>query len=48
MLKSLASASESRGFDVQVFHCGFDPNSLDMLDLDVVDDDREVVERVAI
>jgi energy-coupling factor transporter ATP-binding protein EcfA2 len=31
MLKSLASASESRGFDVQVFHCGFDPNSLDML-----------------
>ncbi|MCC2683337.1 MAG: hypothetical protein K0R75_236 [Paenibacillaceae bacterium] len=31
MLKKLAVAAEDRGFDVDVFHCGFDPNSLDML-----------------
>ncbi|OBZ16402.1 hypothetical protein [Bacillus sp. FJAT-26390] len=31
LLKKLASAAEQNGIDVQVFHCGFDPNSLDML-----------------
>lgn len=31
MLKKLVSAAGERGFDVDVFHCGFDPNSLDML-----------------
>lgn len=31
LLKKLATAAESRGIDVQIFHCGFDPNSLDML-----------------
>ncbi|WP_026105189.1 PRK06851 family protein [Halalkalibacterium ligniniphilum] len=31
MLKKIASAGEARGFDVEVYHCGFDPNSLDMV-----------------
>lgn len=31
LLKRLAAAAEERGIDVDVFHCGFDPNSLDML-----------------
>jgi hypothetical protein len=31
MLKKLAAEAERRGFDVEVYHCGFDPNSLDML-----------------
>lgn len=31
MLKKLAAAAEQHGIDVDVFHCGFDPNSLDML-----------------
>jgi len=31
MLKKLAAAAEERGIDVEVFHCGFDPGSLDML-----------------
>lgn len=31
LLKKLASAAETKGIQVQVFHCGFDPNSLDML-----------------
>ncbi|WP_139999663.1 PRK06851 family protein [Paenibacillus paridis] len=31
MLKKLAAAAENKGIEVQVFHCGFDPNSLDML-----------------
>lgn len=31
MLKRLAAAAEAKGVDVEVFHCGFDPNSLDML-----------------
>lgn len=31
MLKKIAAAGESQGFDVEVYHCGFDPNSLDML-----------------
>jgi hypothetical protein len=31
MLKKLAAEAERRGFDIEVYHCGFDPNSLDML-----------------
>lgn len=31
MLKKLATAAESRGFDTEIYHCGFDPNSLDMI-----------------
>ncbi|PFG06229.1 PRK06851 family protein [Bacillus sp. es.034] len=31
MLKKIASAAEVKGYDVEVYHCGFDPNSLDML-----------------
>ncbi len=31
MLKKLAAAAEKSGVEVQVFHCGFDPGSLDML-----------------
>ncbi|MBB3114016.1 energy-coupling factor transporter ATP-binding protein EcfA2 [Paenibacillus phyllosphaerae] len=31
LLKKLAAAAEVKGIDVHVFHCGFDPNSLDML-----------------
>lgn len=31
MLKKLASEAENRGFDVEVYHCGFDPHSLDMV-----------------
>ncbi|KMJ59273.1 hypothetical protein AB685_09500 [Bacillus sp. LL01] len=31
MLKKLARASEEKGFDVEVYHCGFDPYSLDMV-----------------
>lgn len=31
LLKKLAAAAEQKGIEVQVFHCGFDPNSLDML-----------------
>ncbi|MGX9133938.1 PRK06851 family protein [Rummeliibacillus sp. JY-2-4R] len=31
LLKKLAQAAESKGFDVEIYHCGFDPNSLDML-----------------
>ncbi|WP_110112694.1 PRK06851 family protein [Bacillus sp. CGMCC 1.16541] len=31
MLKKLVTAAEQRGFDVEVYHCGFDPNSLDMV-----------------
>lgn len=31
MLKKIAAAGEQRGFDVEVYHCGFDPNSLDMV-----------------
>ncbi|GIP36919.1 hypothetical protein J31TS4_01990 [Paenibacillus sp. J31TS4] len=31
LLKRLAAEAEARGIDVEVFHCGFDPNSLDML-----------------
>ncbi|MHA7965055.1 nucleoside-triphosphatase [Paenibacillus sp. CAU 1782] len=31
LLKKLAAAAEKKGVEVQIFHCGFDPNSLDML-----------------
>lgn len=31
LLKKLASIAEQKGIEVQVFHCAFDPNSLDML-----------------
>ncbi|MDT9024324.1 PRK06851 family protein [Rossellomorea yichunensis] len=31
MLKKIASAGEELGYDIEVYHCGFDPNSLDML-----------------
>lgn len=31
LLKKIANAAESKGFDVEIYHCGFDPNSLDML-----------------
>jgi Cdc6-like AAA superfamily ATPase len=31
MLKKLAAEAEYRGFDVEIYHCGFDPNSLDMV-----------------
>jgi hypothetical protein len=31
MLKKIAKAAEERGFDIEVYHCGFDPNSLDMI-----------------
>lgn len=31
MLKKLVAEAEERGFDAEVYHCGFDPNSLDMI-----------------
>ncbi|WP_243296977.1 PRK06851 family protein [Bacillus litorisediminis] len=31
LLKKLAQSAEAKGLDVEVYHCGFDPNSLDML-----------------
>lgn len=31
MLKKIAAAGEEKGFDVEIYHCGFDPNSLDMV-----------------
>ncbi|MDT8861611.1 PRK06851 family protein [Alkalihalobacillus sp. MEB130] len=31
MLKKIAAAGEERGFDVEVYHCGFDPHSVDMV-----------------
>lgn len=31
MLKKLAAEGEKRGFDLEIYHCGFDPNSLDMI-----------------
>ncbi len=31
MLKKLAAAAIERGFDIEIYHCGFDPNSLDMI-----------------
>lgn len=31
MLKKLAAEAKKRGFDVEIYHCGFDPHSLDMV-----------------
>ncbi|WP_160724489.1 PRK06851 family protein [Bacillus sp. USDA818B3_A] len=31
MLKKIAAAAEERGIDVEIYHCGFDPHSLDMV-----------------
>jgi Cdc6-like AAA superfamily ATPase len=31
MLKKIVAEGEKRGFDLEVYHCGFDPNSLDMV-----------------
>lgn len=31
MLKKIAMQAEERGFDVEIYHCGFDPHSLDMV-----------------
>ncbi len=31
LLKKLVSAADQKGFDAEVYHCGFDPNSLDMV-----------------
>jgi len=31
ILKKLAVAAEERGVDVEIYHCGFDPQSLDMV-----------------
>jgi len=31
MLKRIAAEGEARGFDLEIYHCGFDPNSLDMV-----------------
>lgn len=31
MLKKIAAEAQSRGYDVEVYHCGFDPHSLDMV-----------------
>src|SRR5690606_37131956 len=31
MLKQLAKEAEARGYDTEIYHGGFDPNSLDMV-----------------
>lgn len=31
MLKKIAAEGENRGFDLEIYHCGFDPHSLDMV-----------------
>lgn len=31
LLKKVAAVSEERGFDTEIYHCGFDPHSLDMV-----------------
>lgn len=31
MLKKIAAEGQNRGFDVEIYHCGFDPHSLDMI-----------------
>lgn len=31
MLKKIAAEGEKRGFDLEIYHCGFDPLSLDMV-----------------
>ena len=37
MLKKLMARAEMNGIDVEVYHCGFDPNSLDMILLPELD-----------
>jgi len=32
LLKKIAEAAEVNGFDIEVYHCGFDPESIDMVD----------------
>lgn len=31
MMKKIAAEGEKRGFDLEIYHCGFDPNSVDMI-----------------
>lgn len=31
LLKKITQAAEERGYDIEIYHCGFDPNSLDMV-----------------
>lgn len=31
MLKKIVNEAEKRGFDLEIYHCGFDPDSLDMV-----------------
>lgn len=31
MMKKIAAAVEERGYDTEMYHCGFDPNSVDMV-----------------
>ncbi|WP_297518442.1 hypothetical protein [uncultured Clostridium sp.] len=31
LLKKIARKAEAKGFDVEIYHCGFDPKSLDMV-----------------
>ncbi|NEU31961.1 hypothetical protein GN156_14410 [bacterium LRH843] len=31
ILKKIAAAGEAKGFDIEVYHCGFDPTSVDMI-----------------
>nr|WP_289037809.1 hypothetical protein [uncultured Allobacillus sp.] len=33
ILRKIAREAQDRGFDVEVYHCGFDPSSLDMVNL---------------
>lgn len=37
LLKKLVKAASDRGIDVEIYHCGFDPNSLDMIILRELD-----------
>ncbi len=37
MLKKILAKAENRGYDVEVYHCGFDPDSLDMILLPELD-----------
>lgn len=37
MMKKIAAEAEKRGFDAEVYHCGFDPHSLDMVLLPELD-----------
>ncbi|KAB7707526.1 hypothetical protein F9802_07200 [Bacillus aerolatus] len=31
MLKKIAAAAETKGYDTEIYHCGFDPGSVDMV-----------------